>query len=164
MALCWFKDCKWSCYTPQCQRRRHRAFCVGFPPYDENARCLNTYVLWHTLHTSLTHPMWHMDTDFICLTYWGRDKMAANFLDDTFNRIFVNENVTILIKFSLKFVSNGPINNIPALVQIMAWRRPGDKPLSERVMVSLLPHICVTRPQWVKEFLFLNYAPVWLTE
>ena len=25
----------------------------------------------------------------------------------------------------------GPINIIPALVQIMAWRRPSDKPLSE---------------------------------
>ena len=43
----------------------------------------------------------------------------------------------------------GPINIIPALVQIMAWRRPGDKPLSEPMMVSLLTHICVTRPQWV---------------
>ena len=44
----------------------------------------------------------------------------------------------------------GPINNIPALVQIMAWRRPGDKRLSEPMMVSLLTHICVTRSQWVK--------------
>ena len=31
----------------------------------------------------------------------------------------------------------------------MAWRRPGDKPLSEPMMVSLKTHICVTRPQWV---------------
>ena len=31
----------------------------------------------------------------------------------------------------------------------MAWRRPGDKPLSEPMMVSLPTHICVTRPQWV---------------
>ena len=31
----------------------------------------------------------------------------------------------------------------------MAWRRPGDKPLSEPIVVSLLTHICVTRPQWV---------------
>ena len=29
----------------------------------------------------------------------------------------------------------GPINNIPALVQIMAWRRQGDKPLSEPMIV-----------------------------
>ena len=34
-------------------------------------------------------------------------------------------------------------------VVIMAWRRPGDKPLSEPMMVNLLTHICVTRPQWV---------------
>ena len=50
----------------------------------------------------------------------------------------------------MKFVPKGPINNIQALVQIMAWRRPGDKPLSEPMMVSLTTHICVTRPQWVK--------------
>ena len=31
----------------------------------------------------------------------------------------------------------------------MAWRRPGDKPLSEPIMVRLPTHICVTRPQWL---------------
>ena len=76
---------------------------------------------------------------------------GCHFADDTFDLIFVNENVRISIKFSLKFVPKGPITNIPALVQIMAWRRPGDKPLSEPVMVSLLTHICVIRPQWVKQ-------------
>ena len=60
------------------------------------------------------------------------------------------QNVEILIEISLKFVHNGPINNIPALVQIMAWRRPGDKPLFEPMVVRLPTHICVTRPQWVK--------------
>ena len=75
---------------------------------------------------------------------------GRRFADDTFKRIFLNENVRISIKISLKFVSKGPINNIPALVQIMAWRRSGDKPLSEPMMASLLTHICVTRPQWDK--------------
>ena len=50
---------------------------------------------------------------------------------------------------SLNFVPKGPMNNIPALVQIMAWRRPGDKPLSEPMIVSLLTHVWVTRPEWV---------------
>ena len=77
---------------------------------------------------------------------------GRHFAYDTFKCIFVNEKVRISIKFSLKFVPKVPINNIPALVQIMAWRRPGDKPLSEPVMVSLLTHICVTPPQWVKQF------------
>ena len=47
----------------------------------------------------------------------------------------------ILINISLKFVPKGQINNIPPLVQIMAWRRSGDKPLSESMMVILLTHI-----------------------
>ena len=72
---------------------------------------------------------------------------GRRFADDTFKRIFLNENVRISIKISLKFVPKGPINNIPALLQIMAWRRSGDKPLSEPMTVRLLTHICVTRPQ-----------------
>ena len=74
---------------------------------------------------------------------------GGHFPDDIFKCIFLNENVWIPIKISLKFVPKVPINDIRALVQIMAWRRPGDKPLSETMMVSLLTHICVTRPQWV---------------
>ena len=71
------------------------------------------------------------------------------FADDTFKRIFLNENIRISFKISLKFVPKGVINNIPALVLIMAWRRPGDKPSSEPMLVRSLTHICVTRPQWV---------------
>ena len=51
---------------------------------------------------------------------------------------------------SPNFVPKGPTNDIPALVQIMDWCRPGDKPLSEAIMVSLLRHTCATRPQWGK--------------
>ena len=77
---------------------------------------------------------------------------GRHFPEDNFKRIFFNENVWILIKISLKFVLNGLINNIPALVQVMAWRRSGDKPLAEPMVVRLPMHICVTRPQWVKSF------------
>ena len=73
-----------------------------------------------------------------------------HFADDIFTCIFFNENCCIFIKFSLKYVHKGPIDNNRALVQIMAWRRSGDKPLSEPMMISLPTHICVTRPQWVK--------------
>ena len=83
------------------------------------------------------------------LTHWGRDKMVAIFQTTFLNCIFLNENVRIALEISLKFVPRRLIKNIPALVQIMAWRRPGDKPLSEPMVVSLLTHICVTRPQWV---------------
>ena len=69
---------------------------------------------------------------------------GCNLADDTFKAI------------SLKFVPKGPINNISALVQIMACCRPGDKPLSEPMMVRLPKHICITRPQWVDSLTHLG--------
>ena len=80
------------------------------------------------------------------LTHWGRARWSP--FRRRYCQMLFNENIPISINFSLKFVPKGPINNIPASVQIMAWRRPCDKPLSEPMMVSLLTHICVTRPQW----------------
>ena len=91
--------------------------------------CMLTYHHLHTLDFNTLRPR----------------QNGRHFADDIFKCIFLNESVWIPIKISLK----GPINKFPALVQIMAWRRPGDKPLSEPMMVSLPTHICVTRPQWV---------------
>ena len=69
---------------------------------------------------------------------------SCHFADDSFKCIFLNENVWISIKISLKFVLRGPINNIPALVQIMAWRRLGGKPLSEPMMVQWAHNVTIT--------------------
>ena len=71
-----------------------------------------------------------------------------HFADDIFKCIFLKENAWISLKITLK-VPKVRINNISALVQIMSWRQPGHKPLSEQVMVSWLMHICITQPQWV---------------
>ena len=69
-------------------------------------------------------------SSFIFNTLRSRQN-GRHFPDDIFQCIFLNEIVYISIKISLKFVSKGPINNIPALGQIIAWPRSGDKPLSE---------------------------------
>ena len=71
---------------------------------------------------------------------------GRHFADDILKCIFLNENVWIPNNIPLKFVPKGPINNNPGLVQVMAWCRPGDKPLSEPMTVRLPTHICVTRP------------------
>ena len=76
---------------------------------------------------------------------------SRHFPNDILKYISLNENVWISLTISPKCVQKVRINNIPSLVQIMAWRRPGDKPISEPMMVSLLMHICVTRPQWVNQ-------------
>ena len=90
---------------------------------------------WHrrTLHFNTLRPI----------------QNGRHFADDIITCIFLNENVWIPIEFSQNFDPKDPINSIPALVQTMAWRRPGDKPLSESMMVSLMTHVCVTRPRWV---------------
>ena len=74
---------------------------------------------------------------------------GCHFADDIFKCIFLNGNIRISLKISLKVVCKIRINNIPELFQIMAWRRPGDKPLSEPIMVSLLTHMCITQTQCV---------------
>ena len=62
--------------------------------------------------------------------------MAGILADNNFRHIFLNENDRILIWISLKCVSKHPINNKPALVQVIAWRRTGDKPLPEPMLAQ----------------------------
>ena len=66
------------------------------------------------------------------LTHWGWDKMAAKFLTTISNAFSWMK----IVKFWLLFL-------------LKAWHRPGHKPLSEPMFVSLLMHICVTQPQIV---------------
>ena len=111
--------------------------------------CYKLYISWYGagvlkyFHNNFW-PSWYFNT-------LRPRRNGRHFAGDIFKWIFLNENVWIPIKISLKFVPQCPNNNIPALVQIMAWRRPGDKSLSEPMMVRLPTHICVTQPQWVKE-------------
>ena len=80
----------------------------------------------------------HVCTHFMCFNTLRLRQNGRHFPDDIFKCIFLNENVWISLKISLKFVLKGLINNIPALVQIMTWRWPGDKPLSETMMAYVL--------------------------
>ena len=56
------------------------------------------------------------------------------FEDDIFKCIFLNTNFSILSQISLKFVSEIPVDDKSALIQVMAWRLTGDKPLPEPMM------------------------------
>ena len=91
---------------------------------------------------------------------------GRHFPNDSFRCIFFNEKVCISIIISRNFIPKGPISNMPFLVQIMVWCRPGDKPLSEPMVVKLLTHKCVTRPHWFKttnipiNAIWLKWRPV----
>ena len=113
--------------------------------------CCCAIISWALCLTVLT-PIWNLqplEELFLIFNTLRPRQNGHHFPDDIFKCIFLNQDVWISIKVSLTFVPKGPIKNIPALFQIMAWRRSSDKPLSEPMMVSLLTHICVTRLQWV---------------
>ena len=61
---------------------------------------------------------------------------AAILADDKLKCIFVNENDKILLRISQNFVPRSPIDNMPALVQVKAWYRTGDKLLPEPVLAQ----------------------------
>ena len=83
----------------------------------------------------ITRPLWAngISLSTQTLTHWDRDKMAAIF-QTTFSSGFT---WMAMYEFRLKchwsLFSCVQLTNIPALVQIMAWRQPGDKPLSEPI-------------------------------
>ena len=91
---------------------------------------------------------------WLCLNTLGLRRNRRHFAD-IFKCIFLNENVWILIKISLEFAPRVRIDSIPAMVQIMALCRPGDKSLSEPMVVRLSPHICVTRPRWANHYFII---------
>ena len=62
--------------------------------------------------------------------------MGTILADDILKCFFMNEKFCILIWISLKFVPKGPIDNIPALIQIMAWHLSDNKPLSEPMLAQ----------------------------
>ena len=90
----------------------------------------------------------------VCLVNTLRlEQNGGQYPDDNCKCIFLNENVWILIKISLKFVPKGPINNIPVLVHIMAWHRAAGQATSHYLNQWRGGYwsICVTWPQRVKE-------------
>ena len=136
------------------QERTHQSYCIIRT--DMPTQCwsyfpcpLCNHCLLHWVH---------------CTTYLNTLSPRQNgrhFPDNIFKCIFLNENVWIPIKISLNFACKGSISNIPALIQIMTLGRPGDKPLSEPVMVGLRTHICITRPQCVNINICINKSFVW---
>ena len=74
------------------------------------------------------------DIPFI-LSHLRLDKMVAILADNNFKCIFLNQNDRMLIQISLKFVPRSPIDNKLTLVQVMAWRRRGDKPLPKPMLI-----------------------------
>ena len=105
-----------------------------------------TFHIWQaeTLHRHLRVEMVNTLTVIEAETKW------PTFCSRYFQTHFLEWKLLILIQISLKFVPRGPLSNNPALVQIMAWCRTGDKPLSEPKMAPGTGAYVQHWPQWVK--------------
>ena len=96
-----------------------------------------------------------------------RPRQMATIFQTTFSNAFSwMKMYEFWLKFHWSLFPRVRLSIFQHWVQIMAWRRPGDKPLSEPMMVRLLTHICITRPQWVKtrililvKHLYIEMAP-----
>ena len=75
--------------------------------------------------------LWFLSDNTLRPTQYGQ-----RFPDDIFKCVFFNETVWIAIKISLKFVPKVRINNIPELVQVMAWHQSVDEALSEPMLTQ----------------------------
>ena len=91
------------------------------------------------LETRSISPLPHVDTILSINTLRPRQNSMSQ---TTYSNVFSSMK---MFGFRFKFHWS-PINSIPALIQIMAWRQLGDKPLFEPMMAKLPTHICITRP------------------
>ena len=111
-------------------------------------RWLGCCVVTHSCSSSVLQKSLILNEDIyeVTVKHWGRAKMA-----DIFQTTFLKALYWMkMYKFRLRF-HGSLFLGVPALVHIITWRRVGDKPLSEPMMICLLTHICFTRPQWVKD-------------
>ena len=105
--------------------RKHDNAQLVFHVVNHQDRCSR---VGHFMENTVMNSVW--------LTNHTLEKMAAMLAEDNFRRIFMNGNVEILIQSSLKFVPQGSIDNKLALVQVMAYRWKGDKPLPETMLTQ----------------------------
>ena len=96
-------------------------------------------------HLSFCDSVRLISENLRCLGHERRQAQSVNTLrsrqngqhsaEDISKCIFALETYFIFIQITVRFVCKGPIDNKPTLVRIMDWRRTGDKPLSEPMMV-----------------------------
>ena len=107
--------------------------------------CRLVPMLWDALHSEKKRKKKEEKWHTVPLTHWVREKNGPHFANEIFKLNFLYEGCGTLTQISMKFVPMGPVDNILALVQKMAWRRIG-APIYIRTNYGLVyGHFCVTK-------------------
>ena len=109
---------------------------------------ISNFIPYFTLHV-IIYTCWVLELNHVKHTHSHPWTKWPPFRRRYFQMHF-REWKCILIQIWQKFVPKGPIDNKWALVQVMAWRRMGNKPLSD--------YICGTGGGGVNPALFLIFA------
>ena len=105
-----------------------------FLPIRERPLFLWVYIMIDAINVVAPTFYYKHTSPFLHVNTLRPKQNGRHFADEILKCTFLKENVWIPIQISLKFIPKGTTKNIPALFQTMAWRRPGDKPLSEPMM------------------------------
>ena len=122
--------------------------------------CQALWVYTPGLHPGFRHGLWRFGPTgrsgrrYHILNTPRPRKNGHLFPDDIFKWIFLMKIYELRLKISLKFVRRGLINNLPALVQIMAWRWPSAKPLHIFHAIMLVTPCLLTR---IREFIHTQH-------
>ena len=120
---------------------------VAWLPHDNLKKILNSAIVsWgQERHKSLKYPdPPPSNVELPCarlLCWWSatQHKNGCHFADKIFKFIFFKENILIWIQISLWLVPVGvQLFKKSALVQVMAWRLTGDKPLPEPMVTQFI--------------------------
>ena len=120
---------------------------------SHSANCLIRYKIYEIVNVTLDRRVWRTQEVAPNTVEWPINTLRLgqndhHFEDDIFKCIFLNENAWIFIQISLKFVPKSQIKNIPALVQIMAWHRPGQTSIHQYIHVLDPRQNLGPRPFW----------------
>ena len=121
--------------------KRRNIFALLLHPYKPHAPSTWQIFTWlplSWLDVDHNFHFWMLSNMLVTmLTHIPLGKMANTLADEIFQRIFLNENIRISIKISLKFVPRGSNDNKSALVQVMAWCHTSDNPLPKEMLTQL---------------------------
>ena len=116
------------------------------------SNCFGDLSIWGPINCCVMMTFWcswrksiHKTVHYTPVAYFTMEVNSSTpgqngrqFTEDIFKCICLNENVSILIQISLRFIPKGPVDNKWALVQVVAWRQTGAKPLPEPMLTQFI--------------------------
>ena len=100
---------------------------------DFSYLCHVSMEVWNNAYPGFFFQKW-FSTQWVNSSILGQN--GRHFAHDTFKCIIINEMFCVLNRISVKFIPKGLNYNKSTLVQVMAWCRPGDKPLPGQMMTQ----------------------------